>query len=143
ARIAGPGSVGIVQGYKSKFLQDDEGQLIETHSISAGLDYAGIGPQLAYLADQKRIEFVAVLDEDVLKAFKFFAKTEGIIPALESSHALFVAMDLAPKLPKDKNIVVNVSGRGDKDIFITADGLGDKNWFDFLKDEVKRNENRR
>ncbi len=143
ARIAGYGSVGIVQGYKSKFLQDKDGQLLATHSISAGLDYAGIGPQLAYLADNKRIEFSAVLDTEVIDAFKFFAKTEGILAALESSHALALAMKLAKSLPKDSNIVVNVSGRGDKDIFITASALGDEKWFNFLKDEVKRDENKR
>ncbi|HOV13073.1 MAG TPA: tryptophan synthase subunit beta [Spirochaetota bacterium] len=142
ARIAGLGTTGIVQGYKSKFLQNEDGQLLETHSISAGLDYAGIGPQLAYLSDQKRIEFIAILDSEVLEAFKFFAKTEGIIAAMESSHGLAAAIKLAPTLSKTDNIIVNVSGRGDKDIFITASALGDEKWFEFLKDEVSKNENR-
>lgn len=140
ARISGPGSMGIVQGYKSIFLQDDDGQLLHTHSISAGLDYAGIGPQLADLAEQGRIEFVSERDTDVIKAFKFFAKTEGVIAALESSHALSTAMKVAKKIGKGKNIIVNISGRGDKDIFITASALGDEKWFDFLKDEVRRHE---
>jgi len=140
ARIDGPGSLGIVQGYKSIFLQDDDGQLIPTHSISAGLDYAGIGPQLAYLAEKKRIEFVSALDNEVIDALKFFARTEGIIAAMESSHALSTAMKMAKEIGKDKNIVVNISGRGDKDIFITAGALGDEKWYQFLKDEVKRHE---
>jgi len=140
ARISGPGSIGIVQGYKSLFLQDDDGQLLPTHSISAGLDYAGIGPQLAYLADKGRIEFVSVLDNEVIDAFKFFAKTEGIIAALESSHALATAIKTAKETDKDKDIIVNISGRGDKDIFITASALGDEKWFKFLKDEVRRHE---
>ena len=82
------------------------------------------------------------MDNEVIDAFKFFAKTEGIIAALESSHALAGCMKMAPKLPKDKNIIVNISGRGDKDIFITANALGDEKWFSFLKDEVARHENR-
>jgi tryptophan synthase beta chain len=140
ARISGPGSTGIVQGYKSKFLQNDDGQLLPTHSISAGLDYAGIGPELAYLADKGRIEFIAARDNEVLEAFKFFAKNEGIIAAMESSHALAGALKIAPTLSKDQNVVVNISGRGDKDIFITAKALGDKNWINFLKEEVKQYE---
>lgn len=141
ARIAGYGSTGIVQGYKSKFLQDSDGQLLPTHSISAGLDYAGIGPELAYFAEKGRIEFMIARDKEVIEAFKFFAKTEGIIAAMESSHALAGVMKLAPSLSNDKNIIVNISGRGDKDIFITAKALGDKNWFTFLKEEIARYEN--
>lgn len=143
ARMVGPGSVGIIQGYKSIFLQDDEGQLLQTHSISAGLDYAGIGPQLAYLAKIGRIEFASALDSEVLEAFKFFAKSEGLICALESSHALSHAIKLAKKVGKGKNIIVNISGRGDKDIFITASALGDEKWFEFLKEEVMRHEQNR
>ena len=140
ARIAGKGSIGIVQGYKSKFLQNEDGQLLNTHSISAGLDYAGIGPQLAYLADIGRIEFRVARDNEVLEAFKFFAKTEGIIAALESSHALSEAIKVAKEIGKGKNIIVNVSGRGDKDIFITAKALKDEKWLEFLKEEIKRYE---
>ncbi len=142
SRISGPGSIGIVQGYKSMFLQDEEGQLIPTHSISAGLDYSGIGPQLAYLADQKRIEFTSILDSEVIDAFKFFAKTEGIIAALESSHALAAGIKIAKELGKNKNIIINISGRGDKDIFITAGALGDEKWYDFLREEVRRHESK-
>ncbi len=140
ARITGPGTLGIVQGYKSLFLQDSDGQLIETHSISAGLDYAGIGPELAHLAETKRVDFTKAMDKEVIDAFKFFAEKEGIIPAMESSHALVEAKKLAPKLSKDKIIVVNISGRGDKDIFITAPYAAGDKWFDFLKDEVRRYE---
>lgn len=141
SRIAGSiGKLGIVQGYKSIFLQDDDGQLLPTHSISAGLDYAGIGPQLAYLAETGRIEFRSIRDNEVLDALKFFARTEGVIAALESSHALAASMKLAKEIGKGKTIVVNVSGRGDKDIFITAGAMKDPNWIDFLKTEYKRYE---
>ena len=143
ARITGPGSTGIVQGYKSLFLQDEDGQLIETHSISAGLDYAGIGPELAHLAGTGRIQFTKAMDDEVIEAFKFFAKHEGIVPAMESSHALAEAIKLAPTLSRDKIIVVNVSGRGDKDIFITAPYASGDKWFSFLKEEVKRDEQNR
>lgn len=111
-------SLASIQGYRSKFIQKD-GKMLPTHSISAGLDYAGIGPQLAYLGDTGRIKFTTASDDEVIAAMRFFAQNEGIIPALESSHALAEAIKLAPVLSKDKNIVVNVSGRGDKDIFIT------------------------
>lgn len=140
ARIDGDGTLGITQGYKSIFLQDSDGQLLHTHSISAGLDYAGIGPQLANLAKKGRIEFIAEKDDDVIEAFKFFAGTEGIIAALESSHALSTAIKVAKEIGKGKNLIINVSGRGDKDIFITAAAMKDEKWFDFLKDEVKRHE---
>jgi tryptophan synthase beta chain len=140
ARIDGPGTTGIIQGYKSKFLQDDDGQLLPTHSISAGLDYAGIGPQLAWLADSGRIEFEAAMDDEVLDAFKFFARNEGIIAAMESSHALAHAMKIAPGLPGETSIVVNISGRGDKDIFITAGAMKDENWYTFLQEEINRHE---
>lgn len=143
SRITGEGgSTGIVQGYKSIFLQDEQGQLLHTHSISAGLDYAGIGPQLADLAEKGRIKFVSALDDEVIEAFRFFARTEGIIAAMESSHALVAAMKIAPKMSKDKSIIVNISGRGDKDIFITAAATHDENWVQFLKDEVKRYEDK-
>ena len=143
ARITGKGSVGIVQGYKSKFLQNEDGQLLNTHSISAGLDYAGIGPQLAYLADIGRVKFRVARDNEVLEAFKFFAKKEGIIAALESSHALSEAIKVAKEIGKNKNIIVNVSGRGDKDIFITAKALSDEKWIAFLKEEIQRYEQNR
>jgi len=130
------GRIGIVQGYKSYFLQDENGQVMPTHSISAGLDYAGIGPQLAYLHDTGKVEFHSVTDQEALDAFKTLCRDEGIIPALESSHAVAHAMKIAGEYDKDKIMVVNLSGRGDKDIFITAKALDKKNWFEFLENEV-------
>lgn len=131
------GSLGVVEGYKSFFLQDSDGQIQSTHSISAGLDYAGIGPQVAYLKDSGRVQFESVLDKEVVEAFEILAKTEGIIPALESSHAVAQAIKLAPTLPKNKVIVVNLSGRGDKDLFIVAKAFKDAKFLDFLKDYIK------
>jgi len=138
-RLNGSGREGIVQGYKSYFLQDDQGSLLTTHSISAGLDYAGVGPQLAHLHDIDRVEFVFARDSDVLEAVKLTARMEGIMPALESSHALAEAFRRAPIMRKDQVIVVNVSGRGDKDIFITAPYF-DPGWRNFLKSEISRME---
>ena len=137
------GSIGIAQGYKSYFLQDSDGQIQKTHSISAGLDYAGIGPQLAHLRDTGRVKFVSVNDKQVLEAFSILAKTEGIIPALESSHAVAHAVRLAPTLGKDKIIVVNISGRGDKDLFIVTKALGDKGFIEFLKKYIQEYEQSR
>lgn len=126
-----PAKVGIAHGYKSYFLQDSYGQISSTHSISAGLDYAGIGPQLAHLASINRVKFIAADDREALEALKFFAKHEGILAALESSHALAGLIKTA-KLLKNKKIVVNVSGRGDKDLFIMAKELCSEQWRDFL-----------
>lgn len=131
------GSVGVIEGYKSYFLQDQDGNLQKTHSISAGLDYPGIGPQLSYLHDSKRVEFESVTDQQTLETVKLLAHTEGIIPALESAHTVAYAVKLAPRLPKDKTIVVNLSGRGDKDIFILAKAFNDKKFMNFLKDYLK------
>ncbi len=131
------GSVGVVEGFKSYFLQNSDGQIQKTHSISAGLDYAGIGPELAYLKEKNRVEFVEATDKEVLEAFDILAKSEGIIPALESSHAVAYALKLAPKLSKDKVIVVNLSGRGDKDLFIIARAFKDKSFKDFLTEYIK------
>ncbi len=136
SRINGGGKVGIIQGYKSYFLQNDDGQIMPTHSISAGLDYAGIGPELAYNSDIGRIEFSNATDEKTIEAFRFFAKSEGIIAALESSHALAESMEKALYLGKGHNIVVNVSGRGEKDLFITAREIDGEEWMRFLKNEV-------
>ena len=133
------GSVGVVEGYKSYFLQDKDGNLQKTHSISAGLDYPGIGPQLSYLHDIKRVEFTSVQDQEALEAVKLLSYAEGIIPALESAHALAYAVKLAPKVPKDKIIVVNLSGRGDKDIFILAKAFKDKKFYQFLSEFLKQN----
>jgi len=131
------GKVGVVEGYKSYFLQDSDGQLQKTHSISAGLDYPGIGPEVAYLHDTKRISFVSASDKEVLTAVQMLARHEGIIPALESAHALAHAIKFAPTLSQDKIIVVNVSGRGDKDLFILTKAFKDKKFYEFMKQEVE------
>jgi tryptophan synthase beta chain len=135
-RFGGDGSVGVIEGYKSYFLQDDDGQIQKTHSISAGLDYPGIGPELSYLHDKERVQFVSTTDKEVIAAVQMLAKTEGIIPALESAHAIAYALKLAPTLPKEKVIVINVSGRGDKDLFILARAMKDKKFYEFMKKEV-------
>ncbi|MCF7951986.1 MAG: tryptophan synthase subunit beta [Spirochaetaceae bacterium] len=136
ARMNGRGEIGIVQGYKSYFLMDGDGQLEKTHSISAGLDYPGIGPQLAHLGDTGRINFTSADDREALEALKLFARNEGVIFALESAHGGAEALKLAAGLPKDKAVVVNMSGRGDKDIFISAKALQPEAWTEFLAREV-------
>jgi tryptophan synthase beta chain len=118
------GRVGVLHGSKSYLLQDEQGQVIETHSISAGLDYPGVGPEHSYLKSIGRADYVAIDDREALDGFKLLCRFEGIIPALESSHALAQAAKLAPTLPKDSIILVNLSGRGDKDIFTVADEFG-------------------
>jgi len=115
------GSPGVLHGNRTYLLQDDDGQIIETHSISAGLDYPGVGPEHAYLHDTRRAEYVSVTDDEALAAFHRLCRTEGIIPALESSHAVAYAMKLAPTLPRDSHLLVNLSGRGDKDIATVAE----------------------
>ena len=118
------GTPGILHGMKSYFLQNEDGQIQEAHSISAGLDYPGIGPEHAWLFDQKRVEYVSVTDEEALEGFQLCTKLEGIIPALEPAHAFAHVMKIAPQLPKDHIIVMNMCGRGDKDIFTVAEKLG-------------------
>jgi len=135
-RLSGSGSVGVVEGYKSYFLQDSNGQIQKTHSISAGLDYPGIGPELSFLHDSKRVIFASATDEEALDVVKVLAKEEGIIPALESAHAVSYAIKLAPKLTKNKVIVVNLSGRGDKDIFILTKAFKDKNFYKFMEKQI-------
>lgn len=115
ARFAG-GSMGVFQGCKSYLLQDDDGNVLGTHSVSAGLDYASVGPEHSFLRDRGRVQYSYATDDEALTAFDTLSRTEGIIPALESAHALAEVVKLAPKLPKDKIIVVNLSGRGDKDV---------------------------
>ena len=139
-RMSGIGKTGVVEGYKSIFLQDDDGNLQNTHSISAGLDYPGIGPELAYLFDKNRIEFTSAEDKEVLDAVSLLSQTEGIIPALESAHAISYAIKLAPKLNRNKIIVVNVSGRGDKDLFILTKSLKDQSFKKFLDSYIKEYE---
>lgn len=129
---------GILQGYKSRFLLDDDGQALPTRSISAGLDYCGIGPQLAALGKSGRVEFTSALDTEALDALKFFARNEGVLFAMESAHAGAEAIKLAPKLSKDDVIIVNMSGRGDKDIFITSPVFRPSEWKEFLEAELER-----
>jgi tryptophan synthase beta chain len=105
-------------------MQDADGQVLETHSISAGLDYPGVGPEHSYLKDSGRAEYVAATDAEAMEGFKALCRLEGIIPALESAHAVYYAMRLAATLPAEQTIVVNLSGRGDKDIYTVADTLG-------------------
>ena len=118
------GSVGVFHGMKSYFLQDDEGQITPVYSISAGMDYPGIGPEHAWLKDTGRAEYVSATDDEAVEAFAFLSRTEGIIPAIESAHAVAHAMKLAPTLNKDGVIVVNLSGRGDKDVYQVARYMG-------------------
>jgi len=125
ASLAG-GSPGVLHGNRTYLLQDEDGQITEAHSISAGLDYPGIGPEHSWLHEIGRVQYEPVTDDEALAAFQTLCKLEGIIPALESAHALAAAERIVPTLPKDQIVVVNVSGRGDKDIFTVADALGVK-----------------
>jgi len=118
------GIPGVLHGNRTYLLQDENGQIIETHSVSAGLDYPGVGPEHAWLKDIKRAEYVSITDEEALAAFHDCCRIEGIIPALESSHAIAYATKLAPTLGKDKLILVNLSGRGDKDMHTVAQRMG-------------------
>jgi len=136
--MGGKGRVGIVQAYKSLFLQDSDGSLLPTHSVSAGLDYAGIGPQLAHLGETGRVRFASVSDEEALGAVSRTARAEGILPALESAHALALAFREAGSMRPDSLVVVNVSGRGDKDLFITAPLFDREDWLAFLEAEASR-----
>ncbi|MDO8472696.1 MAG: pyridoxal-phosphate dependent enzyme, partial [Dehalococcoidia bacterium] len=114
------GKVGVFHGLKTYFLQDEQGQIADAHSIAPGLDYPGVGPELSYLRDQGRVECVAITDEEALEGFRALSRAEGIMPALESSHAVAHATKLAATLPRDKSVLVNISGRGDKDLDIVA-----------------------
>jgi tryptophan synthase beta chain len=118
------GSPGVLHGNRTYLLQDENGQIIETHSVSAGLDYPGVGPEHAWLKDSARAEYVAVTDTEALQAFHDCCRIEGIIPALESAHALSYAAQLAPRLPRDQVLLVNLSGRGDKDMHTVAERGG-------------------
>ena len=116
----------MLHGNRTYLLQDDDGQIIDAHSISAGLDYPGIGPEHSWLHEMKRVNYVSATDQEALTAFQLLSKLEGIIPALEPAHALAFTSKLAPKLPKDNLLVMNLCGRGDKDIFAVAERLGTK-----------------
>ena len=134
------GEIGIFQGYKSLFLQTSDGQIAPTHSISAGLDYPGIGPELAELYGSGRLELTYALDSEAVAAADYFAKLEGVISALESAHALAEVRKIAPTMSKDSIIVATLSGRGDKDLFNFARAFKDTSFRDFLKDEYERYE---
>ncbi|TIX50326.1 tryptophan synthase subunit beta [Alteraurantiacibacter aquimixticola] len=123
ASLAG-GFPGILHGNKTYLLQDEDGQIAEAHSISAGLDYPGIGPEHAWLKETGRVEYTSIMDGEALDAFQFLCRTEGIIPALEPSHALAAIMKRAPEMDRDQVILANLCGRGDKDIFTVAEALG-------------------
>jgi tryptophan synthase beta chain len=120
------GRPGVLHGNRTYLLQDANGQIIETHSVSAGLDYPGVGPEHAWLKDSKRASYVAVTDDEALAAFHELCRSEGIIPALESAHAVAQAMKMAPSMKKDAILLVNLSGRGDKDMHTVAERSGKK-----------------
>ncbi|MGW8194375.1 MAG: tryptophan synthase subunit beta [Desulforhopalus sp.] len=133
ARLCGSdASPGVAQGYKTMFLQNDDGQMLETHSVAAGLDYVGVSPILSDLADRKRVRFEAATDDEVMEALDLTMRMEGIIPALESAHGFVQAFKDAPKLGNDEAIIINQSGRGDKDIFTIAHAFDDPSWKEFI-----------
>ncbi|MDX1709336.1 MAG: tryptophan synthase subunit beta, partial [Desulfobacterales bacterium] len=126
------GTPGVAQGYKTYFLQNSEGQMKETHSVAAGLDYVGVSPILAALKEEEKVRFEAATDQEVLDAFSLTLEKEGLIPALESSHAFARAFREAPDMEKNDVILINQSGRGDKDIFTVADAFSDSQWRNFI-----------
>jgi tryptophan synthase beta chain len=132
------GETGIAQGYKTLFLQNDDGQLGDTHSIAAGLDYVGVSPILAYLSQQGRVIPDSATDDEVTEAFSLLMKTEGIIPALESAHGLAGGFKRARQMKPEQNMVINLSGRGDKDIFTVARAFPQPEWAGFLQREAQR-----
>ncbi len=129
---ASDAAVGVAQGYKTYFLQDAEGQMQETHSIAAGLDYVGVSPILSHLKESGRVRFEAATDRDVVDSMRLTIRKEGLIPALESAHAFVQAFKEAPTLSKDEVLIINQSGRGDKDIFTVADAFEDPGWREFI-----------
>jgi tryptophan synthase beta chain len=135
-RFSKSGAVGISEGMKSYFLQNADGQMENTDSISAGLDYSGVGPQHAFLKELGRVKFTFARDDEVLSAWKMLAKNEGIFPALESAHAVAETLKIAEKMKPTETIVCNLSGRGDKDLFIVSKAIGDRNFREFLKTQI-------
>jgi tryptophan synthase beta chain len=131
------GSVGVAQGYKTYFLQDAEGQMKETHSVAAGLDYVGVSPILSSLREEGRVRFEATTDQEVLNALSLTLKKEGLVPALESAHAFAQAFKEVSALSKDEVIMINQSGRGDKDIFTIADAFKDPTWRMFIQEKAE------
>lgn len=139
ARLAyNDASIGVAQGYKTYFLQNEQGNMNETHSIAAGLDYIGVNPILAYLWEEKKVRFEAATDAEVRDALRMVMSTEGIIPALESTHAFAKALQEAASMDKDEIVLINMSGRGDKDIFTVAEALGDEKWKSFIKQKAEQ-----
>ena len=130
-------SIGVAQGYKTYFLQDNDGQMKETHSVAAGLDYVGVSPILAQFAQSGRIRFEAATDREVIDALSLTIQKEGLIPALESAHAFAQAFKEAPAMSKEDIILINQSGRGDKDIFTVADAFADPKWQEFIKEKAE------
>jgi len=130
-------SIGVAQGYKTYFLQNDDGQMKETHSVAAGLDYVGVSPILAHLKETGRVRFESATDQEVIDALSLTLKKEGLIPALESAHAFVQAFKEAPTLSEKDIILINQSGRGDKDIFTIADAFGDPKWQAFIIEKAR------
>ncbi len=144
ARMSGKRAApGVAQGYKTIFLQNEDGQMLDTHSIAAGLDYVGISPILSDLADKGRVRFTAATDKEVLDVLSLMMKSEGLIPALESSHAFVQAVKEAPEMKEDEAIIINMSGRGDKDIFTIAHAYGDPSWQDFIIGRAEEYKNKK
>ena len=138
ARLASTdATLGVAQGYKTYFLQNPDGQMNETHSVAAGLDYVGVSPILAHLSETGRVRFEASTDEEVVDALSLTMQKEGLIPALESSHGFVQAFKEAPLMSKEDVIIINQSGRGDKDIFTIADAFGDPEWEAFIQKKAK------
>ena len=135
---ASDASVGVAQGYKTYFLQDDDGQMKETHSIAAGLDYVGVSPILAHFHESGKARFEAATDTEVVEAVQLTMRKEGLIPALESAHAFAQAFKEAPQMDRDDVIIINQSGRGDKDIFTVADAFDDPAWQAFIRDKAEQ-----
>ena len=135
ARFAG-GSVGIAQGYKTYFFQNEEGQMLHTHSIAAGLDYIGVSPILSHLHEVGRVCFTAANDDAVIEATRLLIRKEGIIPALESSHAFAAVIKESSRIGRGEKVLVNLSGRGDKDIFNIAEAMEDEKWQQFIKEKA-------
>jgi tryptophan synthase beta chain len=130
------GSIGVAQGYKTYFLQDSDGQMKETHSVAAGLDYVGVSPILSSLKEQGRIRVEAATDQEVIEALSLTLKKEGLIPALESAHGFVQAFKEAGQLSREEIIIINQSGRGDKDIFTIADAFDDPSWKEFIREKA-------
>jgi tryptophan synthase beta chain len=139
SRLSSPdASIGVAQGYKTYFLQNNDGQMKETHSVAAGLDYVGVSPILASLKETGRVRFESATDQEVIDALSLTLRKEGLIPALESAHAFVHAFKEAPQMNKDDIILINQSGRGDKDIFTIADAFDDPKWQAFIKEKAEK-----